>query len=246
MTPNEEYSASTKVRDQGIDALRWMAITGIIIAHVSPPAFWMQLRSFDVPLMVLLSGMCFGTPENLRKGYYWKRFVRLVVPSWIFLTFYFLISFMIGQEVGLKRLMMCYSLLTPWYFWIIRILFILALLSPILVRLSNKLSITQLFAFMGCALMASEFLSSVSTNYLYKIALMLVPYTIYYLVGMNFKRFSKTFILSSGIFWLACYLILAIYFYYKTGTYILTGTQKYPPHLLYSLCIRNWSISGLI
>ena len=71
---NEASPTQPKVRDQGIDVLRWLAITGIIIAHVNPSAFWLQLRSFDVPLMVLLSGICFGVSAKLGKGYYWKRF----------------------------------------------------------------------------------------------------------------------------------------------------------------------------
>ncbi len=46
-------------RDESIDALRWLALTGIILVHSEPSAFWAQLRSFDVPLMVILSAVVF-------------------------------------------------------------------------------------------------------------------------------------------------------------------------------------------
>lgn len=46
-----------KNRDQSIDLLRFIALTGIIIVHIHPSAFWIQLRNFDVPLLVFLSGV---------------------------------------------------------------------------------------------------------------------------------------------------------------------------------------------
>ena len=50
---------TVKSRDLSYDVLRWLALTGIILVHSKPTLFWAQLRSFDVPLMVLVSAVCF-------------------------------------------------------------------------------------------------------------------------------------------------------------------------------------------
>ena len=83
-----------KERDFPIDFLRTLGLFAIILAHVSPPALISQLRSFDVPLMVVISGYVFAitkpTSENTFKliPYVKNRFVRLAIPVWIFLSFF--------------------------------------------------------------------------------------------------------------------------------------------------------------
>ena len=47
------------MRDYSIDILRFIELSGIILVHIEPAAFWCQLRSFDVPQMVLLSGVSY-------------------------------------------------------------------------------------------------------------------------------------------------------------------------------------------
>lgn len=47
-------------RDDSIDILRFIAVSGIILVHISPTPFWVQLRNFDVPLMVLLSSVSYS------------------------------------------------------------------------------------------------------------------------------------------------------------------------------------------
>ncbi len=47
------------MRDTRIDFLRFVGLIMIIFAHVNPPAVLFQLRNFDVPLMVLISGVSF-------------------------------------------------------------------------------------------------------------------------------------------------------------------------------------------
>ena len=42
-------------RIEYIDFLKFIGLTGIIIAHVGSPNWIMMLRSFDVPLMVIIS-----------------------------------------------------------------------------------------------------------------------------------------------------------------------------------------------
>lgn len=51
-----------------IDFLKLVGLFCIILAHVGPPAVVMQLRNFDVPLMVILSGMLAANSQHLDKS----------------------------------------------------------------------------------------------------------------------------------------------------------------------------------
>ena len=75
-----------------IDYLKVLGLLLVILAHVNCPSPLMQVRSFDVPLLVFVSGFLASKSYSGHnaKGYYWKRIKRLVFPAWIFLTFFFL------------------------------------------------------------------------------------------------------------------------------------------------------------
>lgn len=85
-----------KSRMFSLDLLRVLGLLCIILAHVSPPNIIFQIRNFDVPFMVMISGILFNL-TNIEKDdkvnimeYVKKRFVRLVIPVWIFLSILFL------------------------------------------------------------------------------------------------------------------------------------------------------------
>lgn len=69
-------------RDIKIDFIRFIGISLIILAHASPPNWLFQLRNFDVPLMVVLSGYLYSMKSKksnqLNLQYIIKRFKRLV------------------------------------------------------------------------------------------------------------------------------------------------------------------------
>ena len=48
----------SKERDFSIDFLRCIGLIGIMLSHSVCPSLLMNLRSFDVPLMVFLSAVC--------------------------------------------------------------------------------------------------------------------------------------------------------------------------------------------
>ena len=75
-----------KTRDIEVDVLRSIGILLIILAHVKAPQSLNVIRCFDVPLMVFVSGICYGN-KTLRGGvrkFYSKRILRLIVPTWFF------------------------------------------------------------------------------------------------------------------------------------------------------------------
>lgn len=56
-----------KERDLSIDLMRAIGLLCVILAHVNPPATLMQIRCFDVPLMLFVSGLVFsGRKPNFR------------------------------------------------------------------------------------------------------------------------------------------------------------------------------------
>lgn len=141
-------------RDIRIDALRALAIILIILAHAKPLAqpavFLYQIRTFDVPLMAFLMGSSYVLSEHRNKKetfhlYLWKRFKRLVVPAWIFLTFFFALMwfeyFFLREEHPFTRdiIVTSYTLESGiGYVWIIRVFFIISILSPIIYFIAKK------------------------------------------------------------------------------------------------------------
>lgn len=92
------YSMDISGRDNSIDILRFIGLMLLVLAHVGPPNWLMQLRSFDVPLMVFVSGLTAARKEYTSyKGFILKRFKRLVLPVWIFLSIYLSIYTSIGS-----------------------------------------------------------------------------------------------------------------------------------------------------
>jgi fucose 4-O-acetylase-like acetyltransferase len=81
-------------RDFGLDVLKVVGLFCIILAHVKPVDIVFQVRNFDVPLMVFLSGFSFyisGGVKGSYREYFFKRVKRLVIPVWIFFCLFFFV-----------------------------------------------------------------------------------------------------------------------------------------------------------
>lgn len=134
-------------RDPSIDILRFIGISLIILAHIAPPAGILQIRCFDVPLMLFVSGLTmFGRKPDFSWKFLAHRAKRLLVPVYTFLTIYFLLVF-IAQQCGFdfgvrkEHVIGSYLLLDGIGFvWVIRVFLMVALLTPPLIWLSNHLS----------------------------------------------------------------------------------------------------------
>ena len=89
-------------RNYNYDFLKFVGISCVILAHTGVHGLIFQLRNFDVPLLVLLSGISFAEYSSTNfqsyKEYILKRFIRLVVPTWIFLAFYNIAIFLLFNE----------------------------------------------------------------------------------------------------------------------------------------------------
>lgn len=139
----ERLIISTLKRNYNLDLLKVIATLCIILAHVDPTKFIFQLRNFDVPLMIMISvWLSIKTINNKQfkySEYIKKRIKRLLIPTWIFLTIYFLIYYIIGNIPSVKTILLSYLLMGGiGYVWIIRIYIYIAISTPIVNKIYNK------------------------------------------------------------------------------------------------------------
>jgi fucose 4-O-acetylase-like acetyltransferase len=245
-------------RNVTIDILRVLGILLIVLAHINastgvnaPPPLLFNFRTFDVPMMVFISALSFysNKPINTWRDYFkyvQKRFVRLVIPTFIFLTFYFLFEWALSswvptEDLNLKTMFLSYSMISGiGYVWIIRIFLCEALLAPFLRHgaflIKEKLwlqiliiSASLLIEF-GMCYFCNHYLSGKLLTLIGVIFVPIFGYAIIYFFGLLFKQ-SKTIwqiilIVFCGTALIGVCFVEDIY---------SIATYKYPPDLIYIL-----------
>lgn len=245
------YSNSIdKVRDIRLDILRFFGIVCIVLAHVSPPDLLFQLRNFDVPLMVLVSGTAFSISsrsEVTYGKYLSKRLNRLLTPTWIFLTGFFLVIYIFSVIMSreypftINTILSSYSLTSGiGYVWIVRVFLITAMVSPFLLYLSRKIKSNVLYFAMIAAIYGAyelsflvfgytdnTFLSFVLENFIY----VLLPYGCLAALGMRIPKMRNKTIMSMMFFFSILFCSLALILY--SNGFTQTQDYKYPARLYY-------------
>lgn len=237
------------MRNKEIDFLRFFGLSLIIFAHVNPPEPLFQIRNFDVPLMVLLSGMSYSLSQKEPvhyRTYLIKRFKRLVLPVWTFLTLYFLISFALKStldNLNLSTIISSYALITGiGYLWIIRVFLLVALLSPKICNISNRITsnrayililITGLSIYEGLVVSLNQF----DSNIVFHTSTLFVYYAIAYgcifSLGIRILNFSQKDILSLILISVLFTIGFAWWQYSLYNKVIYIKSFKYPPRLYY-------------
>jgi peptidoglycan/LPS O-acetylase OafA/YrhL len=123
--------------------------------------------------------------------------------------------------------------------WIIRILFLAAMVSPVLYSLNIKAGKEIHFYSMllGAYLFYSVLLMvpDPANRYIDKMydvfVLYNIPYLLIYFYGIRFVRFSRRTLKIHCAIALICFAGFGIYFYLQTGTFIPTQFFKYPPRI---------------
>lgn len=136
-------------RNNSIDFLRFLGLSLIFLAHSSAPTIISQIRSFDVPLMIFISGLTSsGKDISDYFPYVWKRTKRLIIPVWSFLllylsSFYFLQLFVLPEQyLTFEMIWRSFLLLdnSIGYVWIIRVFLLIMLLTPILQKIVKRIN----------------------------------------------------------------------------------------------------------
>jgi fucose 4-O-acetylase-like acetyltransferase len=237
------------VRDDRIDILRFVGLAMIIFAHVDPPGILFQLRNFDVPLMVLVSGMSFGLSYKASESYLsyiWKRCKRLVFPVWIFLTFYFFVKFVFAPnsaELNTKTIVESYALIDGiGYVWIIKVFLLVALVSPYLYLVNkNTRSHSQYFLLIAVSLLFYELLRYFSLPYIKEGAVKvlslithyIIPFSMVFAIGLRMPSLNKNQLLSFSVFSLVLLVLVGSGLFLFYGKVIPVQQFKYPPSIYY-------------
>lgn len=238
---------STK-RDKKIDILRFVAIIAIIIAHTNPPSFVFQIRNFDVTLMVLLLGGSYYLSTSNKSinypKYVYKRFKRLIFPTWIFLTsfflFFFVLNFLLrGGEFHFSRKIVLESYTSVdgiGYIWIMRVLFIVSALNPLFLKISKKIKYNMnYFVFLMFCFVLYHILSLINTElsgelqvYYENFVLLGFGYGIISAIGIRLPQMNQKEIIIGSLWFLTAYLVLM-----NLNDFIPIQKFKYPPTIYY-------------
>ena len=210
------------------------------MAHVEPPGVIMMARSFDVPLMVLISAIL--AKHSLARSkfdtfeYFKSRIQRLVFPTWFFLTFCFLMQFLFGNIYSAKHYINSF-LLTRYgigYVWIVLIYLYCAILTPLLNKIKTK---TWFLPFLIVIYIAYELLFHFQIGTSNKIILStfyyIIPYGILTAIGLKYESLKKTYKIIICLLSFVGFTSIAIYYFVKTGELVSVSHFKYPPTLYY-------------
>ena len=233
-----------KKRISYINFLKFIGITCIIIAHSGAPSWLMMLRSFDVPLMVILSAFLCAKSFKKNKGnnlsisdYYIKRVKRLVVPTWLFLIIYFSLSYIsTGHSYDFQYYIasFCLTRYGIGYVWIILIYLYSSLLIPLYSKIKTyKASVVCVIAVYILYEILYYFKvgtnnAIVDTTFYY-----IVPYGVLTYLGYYYshaKRPHKTGIILISF---VLFVTMGIYYWIKTGAPQLVQIAKYPARIYY-------------
>lgn len=227
-------------RNYAFDVLKVIALMGIVLAHVNPGGLVFQLRNFDVPLMIMISvwlSLKTINCDNFKYGgYIYSRVKRLITPTWIFLTIYFLIKFSIGESKSVKDIIMSYSLIGGiGYVWVIRIYIYVAILTPIINKIYKYLKKYQSITLV--ILMYCMYILLVNrVNLLSGITKILVTASIVDFVGYSFVVYVAILIYNlKNKDIIKVGLLFGIVFFYLAleNNFVQTQNFKYPIKLYY-------------
>lgn len=241
-TSSSADTAST--RNNNVDLLRFIGLSMIILAHVGPPEMIFQLRNFDVPLMLIVSGMSFGFAfkEEPYSQYVWKRIKRLVFPVWIFLSLYF-VFFSTAETNNYEVVLNSYFLLGGiGYVWIIRVFLLVALLAPFIYHFHKRTdsdsvylyTLLTIFIFYEiCRHVTAPYIVTEFGRIASLIILYAIPYSLLFALGLRIPTLTEKSNKAILLAFLICFALLTGAHCYTSGEFVPTQQFKYPPTIYY-------------
>jgi peptidoglycan/LPS O-acetylase OafA/YrhL len=238
------------MRNPQIDLLRFIGLSMIILAHVNPPGIVFELRSFDVPLMVAVSGMAFSHSRRKHDygAYLWSRILRLLVPVWIFVSLYFVavyVSGQAGQFLSLRKIVETYALLGGiGYVWIIRVFLVVAVVSPFVMAIVRHAKTeAHFFMILGGAILAYEIVLRITKPLLHFEFFTIFSLFFYYgfIYSIIFGFGARLTSMNRRLTWIFAISLIVVfigftaYYYYVEKSFLPLQNFKYPPSFYYYL-----------
>lgn len=227
-------------RDSTIDLLRVFGTFLVILAHVKIPEFISEVRTFDVVLLVFISGMSLRYANYKHYfAYMKKRVKKLLYPAWTTVSIVLLCLFVGDKVIGPFSILNWRYIVHSFFLidadsigavWIVKVYLLIALLTPIIDFLEKK--IDSSVALMGggyFVILVFSFLVRVvpTSIFVQEYVIYAVQYSIVALFGLRFVKQKKSGIVLGMIsfFALVCCVISA-------GSFE-PSLFKYPPQIYY-------------
>lgn len=240
-------------RNTNLDLIRFIGVLLIMIAHSNPPDWLFQLRNFGTPFLILGSALTYAYIYKdraiINKTFFKKRLKRLVLPLWIFLSFFFLFFEIISPLTDKSTPFRSQQIKDSYYMyngigfvWIFKVYIILALITPISLKiskstLSNKkyftsIIITYLVYEIGMQLFF-DLIPTRKIEFITQYFLIIIPYSVIYLYGLRLHLIKRKDLYINILISLFIFISLAISKYNINNEFVPTQEYKYPPTLYY-------------
>ncbi|KJL04080.1 acyltransferase family protein [Priestia aryabhattai] len=234
-----------KKRDLRIDALRFIGTLLVILAHVGAPAWIQNIRTFDVVMLVLISGMSINKSRNIKNYpiYIYQRLKKMILPLYIVLTIIFLINFVTSilfnitsSGINSNVILDSYLLLDGiGYVWIVRVFLFVALVAPVFPLTVKKLNTLNFFISLGSlyiiyVIICNVFVGDSSRlfNYFF---IETIPYIL--IAAIGYRIYQNTKEQKYIFFWAIIGLVVVTISHLLSNQDILPNNYKYPPGLQY-------------
>lgn len=238
-------------REPSIDILRFIGLSLLILAHVDSPFIIHQIRMFDVPMMVFISGLSYGGKDIDDIGkFYLNRIKRLLIPVWTFIPIY-LAPLAILQATGVLRAGLTWSGFfgsfvfygeAMGYIWIYKVFLIVMLFAPLLIRINNRTKSNSLYFLYVLSIIALQQLLCVwcksdpsipFKGLMETYGLYILGYLPLFMLGLRVRsseiKIERLFLFLVG----AVTVFSAVFYYYSEGLPYQLTTFKYPPQAYY-------------
>lgn len=229
------------MRKYYVDLMKVLCMICLFLAHVNAPQVIQNIRGFDVSVMVILSGLLAKSSfDNSLNSFQYlkKRVARLVIPSWLFLTFFYVCMILVGPKPSMSDVIKSYLFQRDCGIaggvWIIWIYLLCAILLPVIKWLSSrKWSITALIIM----LVINEYLTSipglVGNRLVYYSVFCVIPYGTLLFVGYVYETLEKKekiYLLVSSVI---VHVGLVLTYMFINGEYRWISDFKYPARIYY-------------
>jgi len=236
-----------KERDNYIDFLRFVGITMIVLAHVNSPLAIAQIRCFDVPLMLFVSGLSFGgrVIPIIGNNFYWPRTKRILIPVYLFLSFYLIFVWLLGNDLSISFIVGSIFLSYNYgvqFVWIMRVFILVMLATPLLIKIEKHFSRYGFAVFLVLMIASLELFIGLKSNIksefwsiLYEESLLwLLAYSTFFIIGLRLRFAANKESLFYMMLFTVCMVGALLYYVTIKGfPIIISPDYKYPPHSYY-------------
>lgn len=237
-------------RDLRIDLLRFLGLSLIFLAHVQAPYTLIQVRTFDVPMMLFISGLTMAGKEIDNIGFYlWRRTKRLIIPVWLFLAVY-LTSFYFFQFKILPKQYLTFEMIyrsfllldrSIGYVWIIRVFLLVMFITPLLLKILKKNQSNSFFCVLIGIFLFVDYILIVFVNclpdsfakeFIDSTLVYLFAYSVPFLIGCKMKDLSTLNPITIFLMLLFSLLMIHNIMIHK-NPFAFSELYKSPPHPYY-------------